>query len=118
MTSFAAAAWGAGWPHLRYIFLDHIEDLAGTLPRSYGNWSELEHFSANWTGLQGTFPSSLAALSSLRNLHFSGTQFIGSLPDEWSSTALESIAVGFTNLSVSSSQPPARQLCCGCIEIP
>lgn len=103
MTVGAAAAWGSGWPHLRCIYLDNIQDLAGTLPSIYANWASLEQFSANFTSLQGTFPSSWAALPMLRIIQLAGTILTGTLPDVWRSRSLEEVAFGFSNISVSTS---------------
>ena len=101
-----AAEWGAGWPQLELMKLDHNPSLRGTLPESYSSWQSLEHFSASGSGLlEGTLPVSWATRwVSLQMLDLSFNNLTGVLPPSWASANLSFLSLAINYFQVTWSQ--------------
>lgn len=65
---------------LKYLELPSNPNLAGSLPKEWGQLSQLQELNLHNNQLTGTLPSQIGLLTSMTSLHLSDNQFTGEIP--------------------------------------
>ncbi|CUG63717.1 GP46-like surface antigen, putative [Bodo saltans] len=96
-----------GWGSSVFDIRISQNNLSGTLPASWGVFTNVERLSLSFNQLTGTLPSSYSAMTSLVVLSLDLNQLQGPLPASWQSlTALQAVGLQY-NYNLQGPIPPS-----------